>query len=599
MSTDTDLQSIKSSIATLDGMTELEVFKPNAGGQEAAAKSTAKELIIAGGNSSGKSYIAMTKAGWHIVAEEDKDGRLTGRTIHPYLDLRIPQIGVQGWISSISKEAQIDFLHELVDRILKPYIIDDRWEEGAYREILFKGVYQPSRIVFKWVTQGLRSYAGPKKNFVYLDEPHPKATYREAYARTFRSDGYLWIALTPIVDETNWTSVKDIIWMRDEIIEPYTRDPDAFPETQVVYIDVEENAAHVPVESILKKMASMSTRERITRKTGSFIVYAGKNCFNTEMLQDILDYLIAHPEESTPEYGGIMYSESESDKWKFEFVPNRRADFPDIPESEWALKVWERHVDGKGSQLCPGYTIACDVAEGVPGGDFTNAYVFRNDTKRIVAALHGHITEEELAYQLWLLGHYYNDGDIERPAKLGIEIRTYGASTQRYLINGNSDFGIPKYPYHRFYFRPSNSNIEKGQGYAYAPGWDTNAKTRRFVITSMREALSLAHRAIEEGYLCPIPDIGAIKEGRGFVQDKHGKYTGNPDDRLFALGIGHFILTGGRYEHNFPSPPAEVDEPEMDGNFYLKQRESGLYVPAFNHQAVLDELKRPSRAINF
>ena len=124
-----------------------------------------------------------------------------------------------------------------------------------------------------------------------------------------------------------------------------------------------------------------------------------------------------------------------------------------------------------------------------------------------------------------------------------------------------------------------------------APGWDTNSKTRTFVITAMRQAIVLAFRAIQAGKKIPIPDMGCLKEAREFVMNKQGKYSGDPDDRLFSLGIGHSVIGNDPFMYDMNLP--EEEEPvSVDKNvaFYLQQTPSGIYVPKSNIGAAIDEI---------
>jgi len=102
-----DLEQI---FSVVDKSTLIENFCPNPGGQEDFFQDQDHhELIFAGGNGSGKSFCGMIRSAWHTIAEEDNEGNLTGKTIHPYLDLRIPTTGVEGWMSSYSQDVQKEF----------------------------------------------------------------------------------------------------------------------------------------------------------------------------------------------------------------------------------------------------------------------------------------------------------------------------------------------------------------------------------------------------------------------------------------------------------------------------------------------------------
>jgi hypothetical protein len=503
--------------------TPLEEFEPNIGGQDIAARSDAHELIVSGGNSTGKSLLGIVKGCHHTIPEKDIHGTMTGKTIHPYLDIRIPADGVEGWISTWSQDSQRDTLRPLIDKYMTPYFVKPPViEDGVYKRMFFEG---KGWVNMKWQTQKLSAYRGPKKNWIFMDEPHQEQIYKEVRSRLFRSGGYMWICMTPIVNPEDPQKSEDVLWMRREIIEPYERNPEDFPLRKVVYIDVEENYQYVDLEFIDGMLAGMSDMERRVRKSGSFLLFTGRKCFDMDMILTLQSYLMEHPEESTCEYGELEYDVSEDDDtWKVQFRPSKLEYFSDHPKGEYVIKVWERPVPADGMQHSPGYTIAVDVAEGKPGGD-------RDDNRRIVASLHGHLSEEKLAKELWLLGNYYNDNDPNfRPALLAIEVRPAGpgSTCQKMLLTGNPALNIPKYPGDRFYYRPTTTDVERGKKFGYAPGWDTNSKTRQFVITAMREALIRAYSAIMSGKHCTIPDMGCLNEADGFGMNKQGKYVGNP-----------------------------------------------------------------------
>ena len=545
-------------------------------------------MFVLGGNSSGKSYCGVVNVGYHIIPEEDIYGKLTGKTIHPHMDLRIPSTGIEGWISCWSEDNQIDTLHPLVDKLLLPYAVSPPpMKDGAYQRMYFKG---GSWINFKTQTQKVESYRGPKKRFVYLDEPHKEQIYKEARARLLKSGGYMWICMTPIIDENSPLSSRDVIWMRDEILEPYDRDPEKYPLREVIFLDVEDNYAHLPGRHLIEEtLNGMSAHERAIRKSGTLLVFTGRHCFNSDVILTIRQYLYDHPEESTPEYGTLAFDPNETGLWEVQFEKSEDDYFPDKPSGNWRFRVWEHPVTRDNMQVNPGYTISVDVAEGKPGGDFTSAYVFRNDTRRIVAGLHGHIPEEELAKELYLIGHYYmcyND----QPALMAIEIRNYGRMTQKFMMIGSAELGIMKYPGHRFYYRPTAKDLALGRQYAHAPGWDTNAATRGEVIMSMRAAFIRAYNQIATGKHCPIPDIACLNEATEFIMRKSGRYEGYPDDRLFGLGIGHCVLDRPEASRVIEEEPKQ--ELSDNQHFYADREESGLESIRFNIEGIFNTIAK-------
>lgn len=533
---------------SIESKTVLETFTPNSGGQEKIVELPPKykELIIGGGNSSGKSYISVVRAGFHTIPEKDEEGKPTGKTIDPHKTLHIPPTGIEGWFSTYSQDNQRDNLRPIFDKLLGPYVKEYDMREGIIHRAMFENPHnaaRPSWINFKWITQGFQAYTGPKKHWIALDEPHPRAIYRECQWRLTKG-GYMWTALTPVVDPESPQVTQWVQWMADEIVEPWERDPKRFPRRMVIHMDVEENAAHLDMEQVNHNLSDLSPVERLIRKTGMFLIYGGRSAFERDMIMTMRTHLQEHIEEATPEYGIMIYDEKEPPGKQARFIADPGIDFfPDKPSGEYIVKVWERPVPVDGLQSCPGYAIAVDVAEGKPGGDFTNAYVFRKDNRRIVAALHGHISEAPLAQNLWLLGHWYNDGKPGyRPAWLAIETRGPGALPMTYLLRGYQELHVKKYPIGRIFHRPTAENLQKGIRAGILPGWDTTIKTRNYVVGGARRGLVESYHEIQSGYRPKIPDMGCLNEALGFVQNKQGKYEGHPDDRIMSLGIGNQVM---------------------------------------------------------
>lgn len=589
--------------SVVDSSTLIENFQPNPGGQEDFFQDTDHhELIFAGGNGSGKSFCGMINGARHTVAEEDIDGNLTGKTIHPYKDLRIPTTGVEGWMSSYSMDVQKDNLEPIFQKVMAPYVLPNGidYKDGVMVRARFKGIDNryPSWWNCKWITQGVNAYKGSKKNWVWMDEPHPRAIYNESKQRLTRSGGYMWTTLTPIVDQDTPLLARDVLWMLKDLVEPWDLNPDNLPQLCIYYVDMDENARHLDIEFITDMMKGMPLVEQRIRKSGMFLVFSGRTCFDREMLVDIRTYLLEHLEEATPEYGELFFDKQEAIGSQVKFSLNEEMDyFPEHPEGEWALKIWEHPVPTKAIQVSPGYLIVVDVAEGKVGGDYTNAYVFRKDTRRVVGSLHGHISEEELARQLWLLGHYYHDsGRRKQPAHLAIEVRNFGTTTQTYLLRGYKEFDIPKYPIGKIFHRPTVPNLKQGLRFMSAPGWDTNVATRPYIIGGMRRGMVGASVTIQGEQLCSIPDVGCVNEALGFVQDKNGKFQGHPDDRIITFGIGHQVLD--LLEQGQGSPIVEDSKPESDFLWKIGKDSEGNSAPMLNQSFIEQLLREPNKSLN-
>lgn len=556
--------------------TPFESFRPNPGGQELFFASDAHELIFAGGNSSGKTYCGVVMCGYHILPEIDIHGNKTGKTLHPHLDLRIRSGGRHGWISTFSQETQRDTIQENFDKLLGPYTEHVYMEKDVYRHALFP---DGGTIGFKWQKQGKSGYRGAKKDFIYCDEPHEEAIYNEAKMRTVRTDGYIWTCMTPVIDPSSPLASKDVLWMKDKLVDPWLREPEKFPLREIIMVDVEENKRYVNIDFILSTLQGMSAEEYQIRKSGLWVDFGGRACFNREMLNELEIYL-QDTDEAHPEYGHLEYDQMRNEDWKVVFIDSRRDFFPVKPEAEWIIKIWEHPVPDSGIQRRPEYFIAADVAEGVAGGDFTSVYVARGDTRRVVAALHGHLTELELAKQLNLLGQYYGTGSpAYKNARLAIEVRNFGKTTINFLITGQPEYGVQKYGMDRLYHMPNKADLQRGIVFGAKPGWDTNSSTRGYVIGAMRRALLDALRTAQNPeMLCSMPDLGIIREGKAFLMSKRGKYEaliGENDDRLFSLGILRLMMDC--YLGESDSVDDDLDLPDVaDDEHYYYDKEGNV-----------------------
>jgi hypothetical protein len=517
-------------------ITVLDTFQPNAGGQDRLFRTKAHEVIALGGNSSGKTFCLMVKAGFKVVPAYDMYGKKTEYTIDPFHKVRIPKEGSEVWISSWSEKVQISNIEPVYERVLGPYEKNKKVESGARLWSEFEG----GRIVFKWQTRGIQDYRGAKENLILLDEPHSPAIYNECKMRLGTKNGTIIYGLTPIADpQAAGSDVADIVWLHENIVEPYLENRNDFSDREVIFMKMEENRGHVKVEQMKERMKGMSPEERNIRETGYYVHYAGNTFFDPQMLADIAAYLKRHPEESTPQYGYLTYDDTERDEFKVVFKETR-PDFPEKPEGEFIIKIWEHPIDRNSMYITPEYFIGGDAAEGSVGGDYSAAYVMKGTTGEVVAAIHGHLSEIEFARQLYLLGMYYCRPDY-RPAMLAVETSNVGKTTVSYLVTGHTKLNIPKYGIDRLYHRPKPSDIDRGISITgQVPGWYTSQGTRPHLLTAMRRALVTCWEAIQHEEPPTIPDLWLVEEARRFVRTKN-KFQATPgvskDDRLFALAI--------------------------------------------------------------
>jgi len=539
-----------------DKMTRLSTFKPNDGGQAAICASTKHQIIGAGGNKGGKTYLGVEMGAMSSIPEKDIRGNKTGYLMLPeamktagYTQRRLPAHKIQAWISTYSQPVQQETVQQVVDDIFGPYITNKYTEKGCHHWI----ETECARIGFKWQTAEHASYTGANLDWCMLDEPHDRKIYYEIVSRLVKTKGRMWTMLTPVIDAKDpdiARKMRYILWMKEELVDAYARDPKSVPQVEVVYIDIEENP-HVDAQFALEMWASLSAQELLIRKTGRFLEFLGASAFDADMLVTLEAHLISHPEVSQPRYGQLEYDDVEtSDKWKIRFVETA-ADFPYDPTSGWAWKIWEEPIDPQLG-MAPEYAIGADPAEGKRGKDYTAAYVKRCDTGRTVAALHGYVDEIELARQLWLAGYYYctRTGYVDdpvmgrKPAKLGVESNRQ--VTLSFLQVGHEELGIGKYGTENLYRQPEKTALDRGLVTpGRKPGWYTSSGTRHFLVTSARMALAAACSAIEEGGACPVVDLGWVREAKTFILSNAGKYEAAPgffDDRIIANAITNKVV---------------------------------------------------------
>jgi len=549
--------------------TRVEEFRPNPGGQELFARSEAHEIILSGANSSGKTYCGLMMCAWHLLPEKDTLGNPTGFTIHPHRRIRVPSHGVEGWISSWSEGVQRSNIQPVYNKILAPFETNQKYESGVRKWADF----ETGRIIFKWQTMGTDAYKGDKENFIHMDEPHKPALYNEAKARLIARKGTMWTTATFVVDETYTDlQISDVLWMQEKIIDPWLEDKTKFPITDVIFLSADENKGYIDVDFMKKLFANMSLEEQTTRLTGRLVTHFGQCCFDTEKLKALADYLRTSPRVSTPMYGHLEWDyderiEGEEDRWDVVFNHTGRETFPHKPKGEFAIKVWQHPIEKNTPFIRPEYFIGVDAAEGKSGGDYSAASVVRGDTGEEVAALHGHLSEIELAQQLQLLGRYYETKD-GRNAKLAIEVNNIGKATQSYLINGLEEQGIHKYGMDRLYHRPSADKMQRGNKIlGTLPGWYTSSATRDFVLSAMRRVLLDGYNALFEpapdtAPYATVKDVGIVEEARWFQLSKAGKYEArggvSHDDRLFARALAEICRNQYGYK-------TQVIRPKRDG----------------------------------
>ena len=202
-----------------------------------------------------------------------------------------------------------------------------------------------------------------------------------------------------------------------------------------------------------------------------------------------------------PKYTGVMTDRSQ---------PGSKPR-PDLqPQYKGWLSIWRLPEDGHQ------YVLGVDTSEGIRGGDFACVQVVDMGTMEQVAIIHGMVDPWTLAYQINLLGRWYNN------AVVAVEVANTGRAVQDYLIR------IFTYPnLHVWQGRQDAVKMHMGKTY----GWETNVWSRPYLIEAGRRAVDTK--------LVTIHDASTLEELHHFSRSDTGKYeasTGH-DDRVLALLI--------------------------------------------------------------
>lgn len=122
------------------------------------------------------------------------------------------------------------------------------------------------------------------------------------------------------------------------------------------------------------------------------------------------------------------------------------------------------------------YVVAVDVAQNVPGGNFTCANVFEYEHFEQVAVWHGRAYPDEFAYKLFCLGHLYNT------AFIAVEANPAGGGGTILSILCN------KLHYPNLYFRERVNTLSRKVS-PERPGWVTTGTSKPPMYNEMSEVV--------------------------------------------------------------------------------------------------------------
>ena len=228
------------------------------------------------------------------------------------------------------------------------------------------------------------------------------------------------------------------------------------------------------------------------------------------------------------------------------------------------FKVWKWPQPGRS------YVVASDSSMGTPDGDYSAGYVIDMVSREMMCSFHGKISNIEHARVLVSLGRIYKGNQGE--ALCSPEYNPMGGGNL--VIDYMRRFG-----YHNIYvWRIKDST--QGHQLTQRVGFMTNRVTRRPLLSQIRGLLhDIVHgRTVDTGVF---KDQQFLDEARSFQRGEEGEYCAIPgmyDDRIFGLGIAHFMASDALYL-------TSQDTYALHGKLDLEMDDP------FKEQFLLDELR--------
>lgn len=163
------------------------------------------------------------------------------------------------------------------------------------------------------------------------------------------------------------------------------------------------------------------------------------------------------------------------------------------------------------------YVCGADVSEGVNGGDYSTAKIFRRSNGEEVASFRGLIAPDRFGDKLNIWGRKYNN------ALMAVEVNNHGLTTITVL---------KKLIYPSLYMRPAKFETA-GMSFSEKIGWKTTKVTRLLLIDEFAQACRIGELTIHSKEL--------VDEMSVFVYNDNGEMQPQSrmfhDDEIFAAAI--------------------------------------------------------------
>ncbi|MBT9164616.1 MAG: hypothetical protein DDT23_00618 [candidate division WS2 bacterium] len=395
--------------------------------------------------------------------------------LHPKIKIPVPNAG---WICSTDYPQSRDVLQPRVISMIGEDNIKD-WNEVAKELYLNNG----SIISFKSYDSGWEKFRSAGKHWIFFDEEPPERVWKESIIRWVDEMPHIFVTMTPEKGHT---------WVYKKYFQKQSATKSSFHFTSTFlnpYLKKEE--LDVIQEGWTEEEKRMFLHGEFVSLSGMCIFELGKYSY---------EEIIRRDKEALR--GTIVVDKKRTYRERVNFVrlDNRSA----------GLKIYREpsHMER--------YFLGADVGEGLSDGNFSVAQVI-NERLQHCAEYRGRVPPDEFANIIYGLGKYYNT------ALAGVEKNAHGLTTVTYLKKD--------YPVSRLWASTAiwTKREEEDQDRF---GWDTNERTKPFLINNLR-------RVLRDGSL-EINSPTLFEELSTYVRLTKGKIGadyGCFDDTVMSMGI--------------------------------------------------------------
>jgi len=479
--------------------------------QEAAICSTAKIVVVVGGNQSGKSEVGGMRIG--ICSTGIVPDSLKGR--FPEKLLRTGNY----WCSALDFGGARDIIRFKLDTILPPRLV----ERYAKDDKIYYLKGELGQIGLKSEESGESKYQGVQRLGVWMDEEHTKKVFDEIYERTTTLKGWIFFTFSPIEGLT-WSydelfkkakkvfftknihgikedigivhTIEELKLLRDRELQCRENPSDtADPNIEVFIISKYDNTlledSAVEIQGSERKL-QLDIPQYQARILGKYAKITNNCAFNVAKLLKI--------QAKCP----AVYKRGDIVNGQFKSDPNGKL-----------ILYKEKKPKDDGY-----YVIGADIAQGLESGDYSVAQILDHKTCEQVAIWVGKVNPEIFASILLDLGKFFNT------AILAPERNFHGYGVVSRIRSQKYKRLFSEYDQIQETINPDGATGEKKYG------WDTNAKTRPLMIQELAQFISEGHIILN--------DFETVDELLTFIYDRDGKaqaLKGCHDDRVMALAI--------------------------------------------------------------